>query len=74
MQISQIVDRTLLVVRWGTTTSGVARHALRQLLDVGAEVSVILSMVDLKLAASYGDPVAGAYKQFANYYGRSPGA
>jgi Mrp family chromosome partitioning ATPase/capsular polysaccharide biosynthesis protein len=68
MQMAWIAARTLLIVRWGSTIPRIARHALRQLVDGGAEVSVVLSMVDVRRAASYGDPVAGAYRELASYY------
>jgi Mrp family chromosome partitioning ATPase/capsular polysaccharide biosynthesis protein len=74
MQLSQIAERTLLIVRWGRTMPRIAYHALQQLLDVGAEVSVVLSMVDIRRAASHGDVIAGAYKGLKKYYGHYPGA
>jgi Mrp family chromosome partitioning ATPase len=68
--LSQLAQKTILVVKWGSTPPAIARHAATQLLESGgAEVGVLLSMVDAKRAAKYGDPVAGVYKKLASYYG-----
>jgi polysaccharide biosynthesis transport protein len=67
--LSQVVRKTILVVKWGSTSPTIARHALAQLLEAGgAETAVLLSMVDVKRAAKYGDALAGAYKQLGSYY------
>jgi polysaccharide biosynthesis transport protein len=69
--LSQIAQRTIFVVKWGSTPPAIARHAAMQLLESGgAEIGVLLSMVDAKRAAKFGDPVAGAYKKLESYYGR----
>lgn len=71
MLLSQLAQKTILVVKWGTTPPAIARHAATQLLESGGtEIGVLLSMVDAKRAAKYGDPVAGAYKKLESYYGR----
>ncbi len=70
MLLSQIAERTILVVKWGSTPPAIARHAATQLLESGStEIAVLLSMVNTKRAARYGDPVAGAYKRLGKYYG-----
>jgi hypothetical protein len=38
------------------------------LLEAGAETAAVLSMVDMKRAAKYGDPIAGMYKRLGGYY------
>ena len=67
MMLSQIAERTLLVVKWESTRTDVARHALRQLEEVGARVSVILSKVNPKRAGWYGDVVSSVYGQLEGY-------
>ncbi len=70
MLLSQIAQKVILVVKWGSTPPAIARHAAMQLLEAGgAETAVLLSMVDPKRAAKSGDVVAGAYKQLGKYYG-----
>jgi succinoglycan biosynthesis transport protein ExoP len=68
--LSQIAEKTLFVIRWGSTPPQIVRHAMTQLLDSGGpETAVLLSMVDVRRAARYGDIVAGAYKRLESYYG-----
>ena len=67
MMLSQIAEQTLLVVKWESTRTDVARHALRQLEEVGARVSVILSKVNPKRAGWYGDVVSSVYGQLEGY-------
>lgn len=74
MLLAQAADKTILVVKWRTTRAAVARHALRQLQESGAETSVVLSVVDVKRAAQYGDIAASVYKQLEGYYLQSPRA
>jgi Mrp family chromosome partitioning ATPase len=70
--LSQIAQKTILVVKWGTTPVAVAHRAATQLLESGgAELGVVLSMMDAKRAAKHGDPVARMYKKLNNYYGHS---
>ena len=69
MLLSQIAQKAILVVKWGSTPPAIVRHAAMQLLEAGgAEIAVLLSMVNTKRAAKYGDPVAGVYKQLGKYY------
>jgi hypothetical protein len=69
--LSQIAQKTILVVKWASTPPAVARRAAVQLLEsAGAEVAALLSMVNTKRAAKNGDPIAGVYKQLDSYYGR----
>lgn len=75
IDLSQIAKRTLLVVKWGSTGASVVRHALRQLREAGApDVAVLLSMMDVKRAASYGDALASTYKQLERYYSQRSSA
>jgi capsular exopolysaccharide synthesis family protein len=68
--LSQIAQKTVLVVKWGSTPAAVARRAATQLLEFGGtEVGVLLSMVDARRAAKAGDPVARLYKKLDGYYG-----
>jgi hypothetical protein len=69
--LSQIAQKTILVVKWASTPPAVARGAAIQLLEsAGAQVVALLSMVNTKRAAKNGDPIAGAYKELQSYYGR----
>jgi polysaccharide biosynthesis transport protein len=71
MLLSQIAQKTILVVKWGSTPPAIARHAAMQLLEAGAaEIGALMSMMDARRAAKYGDPVAGAYKKLKSYYER----
>jgi uncharacterized protein involved in exopolysaccharide biosynthesis/Mrp family chromosome partitioning ATPase len=68
--LSQLAQKAILVIKWGSTPPAVARHAASQLLETGgAEVAALLSMVNTKRAAKTGDPVAGVYKKIEVYYG-----
>ena len=63
--LSTLVDGTLLVVRAFKTTKDLARHALRALLDVGANVAgTVLNAVNLN---------RGEYKYSQYYYYRRDG-
>jgi Mrp family chromosome partitioning ATPase len=69
--LSQIAQKTILVVKWASTPPTVARRAAIQLLDsAGAEMVGLLSMVNTRHAARNGDPIAGAYRELRSYYGR----
>ena len=66
--LSRMAHETIFVAHWGRTPVKIARHALVQLLEAGADPAVVLSMVDLKRAAMYGDPAAIVYKRLEGYY------
>jgi tyrosine-protein kinase Etk/Wzc len=69
--LSQIAQKTILVVKWASTPPAVARRAAVQLLEsAGADVAALLSMVNTKRAAKNGDPIASVYKQLGGYYQR----
>lgn len=70
--LSQIAQKTILVVKWASTPPAVARRAAVQLLEsAGAEVAALLSMVNTKRAAKNGDSIAGVYRELGKtYYGR----
>lgn len=47
--LGQMVDTTVFVVRWGRASGEVVSVALKQLVEVGADVAgVVLSMVDMR--------------------------
>jgi polysaccharide biosynthesis transport protein len=63
--LSTLVDGTILVVRAFKTTKDLARHALRALLDVGANIAgTVLNAVNLN---------KGEYKYSQYYYYRQDG-
>lgn len=67
--LSQLAHKTILVIRWGRTGGQIVCHAARQLFDSGAaEVAAVLSMTDFRIAAKYGDAVAGTYSRMESYY------
>lgn len=67
--LSQIAQKTILVVKWASTPPAVARRAAVQLLQsAGAEMAALLSMVNTKVAARHGDPIAGVYKELSTDY------
>jgi polysaccharide biosynthesis transport protein len=68
LALSQLADKTVLAVRWGRTPVTVARHAVAQLLDSGAEIAAVLSMFDLQRSAKHGDVIAGTYQQLERYH------
>jgi succinoglycan biosynthesis transport protein ExoP len=69
MLLSQIAQKTILVVKWGSTPPAIARHAAMQLLEsTDTEIAALLSMVNIKRAARYGDPVAGMFRRLESYY------
>jgi Mrp family chromosome partitioning ATPase len=67
--LSQLAQKTILVVKWDSTPLELARDAVTELLGSGADIAIALSMVDMRRAAKYGDPRAAAYKRLKNYYG-----
>ena len=47
--LGQLVDTTVFVVRWGRVSGEAVSAALKQLVEVGADVAgVVLSMVDMR--------------------------
>jgi succinoglycan biosynthesis transport protein ExoP len=68
--LAQIAQKTIFVIRWGSTPPAIVHHALVQLSESGgSEPAALLSMVDLKRAARRGDVVAGVYQRLQGYYG-----
>jgi capsular exopolysaccharide synthesis family protein len=67
---ARLADKTLLVVRWGRTTPEVARLAIRQLIDAGADIAgVAISMVDVRRNAMYVNSDSEAFTgEFRRYY------
>jgi Mrp family chromosome partitioning ATPase len=67
--LAQSADRIVFIVRWGTTSQAIARHAVAQLDEfAGARAETLLSMVNMKRAAKYGDAAATVYRQLQKYY------
>jgi len=67
--MSRYVDQTLFVIRWARTRREHALHALKQLMDAGADVGgVLLSMVNTKKHANYSFADSGQYHMGPRYY------
>ena len=65
--LSRFVDRTVIVIRWGSTDRVAIGKCIKNLRDAGADVAgVVLSMVNVKKYASYGYADSG-YLQGAKY-------
>ena len=67
---SLLADRTLFVVRWGSTVASAAEDSVQALRDVGIEpAGAVISMVDIKRHAQYGYGDLGEYySQSQKYY------
>ena len=68
--LSQIVDETVFVARWGETPRDAAQNAVKQLRDFGAPIAgAVLSMVDTAKQAKYGYGDGGYYySRYSKYY------
>ena len=66
------VEKTIFVVRWEKTRRETVMSGLRQVLDAGADIAgVVLTQVDLKKQARYGQPDRGYqyyYDRHMKYY------
>jgi len=67
---SELVDATLLLVRWQETSADKSQNALKELDAVGARVAgAVLSQVDMKRQEQYGYASVGSYyKNYRKYY------
>ena len=67
---SELVDATLLLVRWQETSSDKSQNALKELDSVGARIAgAVLSQVDMKRQEQYGYAGVGSYyKNYRKYY------
>ncbi len=67
---SELVDATILLVRWQETTADKAQNALKELAAVNARIAgAILSQVDMKRQQQYGYAGIGSYyKNYRKYY------
>ncbi len=67
---SELVDATILLVRWQETSADKAQNALHELDSVNAKVAgVVLSQVDLQRQQQYGYVGVGSYyKNYRKYY------
>ncbi len=67
--LSDIVDATVLVARWGETKRNVVGMGVRQILSSGGNLAgIVLSQVDVQKNAMYGHPDSGAYSGALSYY------
>ncbi len=67
--LAHIVDRTILLVRWGHTPREVVQSALKQLLDTGAAIDgLVLTQVNMTKQAQYGYGEYGYYSNYAKHY------
>ena len=67
--LSSMVDKTVLVVRWGKTRRHVVSHTVNTLVGAGGQIAgIVLSMVDLKKYAYYGFGDSGHYYGKAKKY------
>ena len=68
--LSAMADQVVLVVKWGSTGRNAAKHAVRELVDAGAQLAgAVLTQVDVKRHArqGYGD-AALSYSKYSRYY------
>ena len=66
--IGRLMDKTLLVVRWGKTPRKVARAALEQMRRHGTDVAgVVLQQVDLDSYGRMGQGGSGYYYHYGRY-------
>ena len=67
---SELVDATLLLVRWQETSSDKSQNALKELEAVNARIAgAVLSQVDMKRQEQYGYAGVGSYyKNYRKYY------
>lgn len=68
--LARLADKTIFLVRWGKTRRSAANLALRQVLAAQADVAgALLTMVDLKSHATYGEADSGVYQgELKKYY------
>jgi capsular exopolysaccharide synthesis family protein len=67
--IARLADKTVFVVRWAETPRDVARLALRQLADGGADIAgVVISLVDIRRNQRFGfsdsESYGGVYRRY----------
>jgi succinoglycan biosynthesis transport protein ExoP len=68
--LSGLMDKVILLVRWGKTPKKAASAAARQLQDLGIEIDgVVMTQIDLKKQGYYGYGEYGYYSsQMKGYY------
>lgn len=70
--LARQVEKTIFVVRWEKTRRETVLSGLRQIIDAGADLAgVVLTQVDLKKQARYGQPDQGYqyyYDRHMKYY------
>lgn len=68
--LSQLVDSTVLVVRWAKTRRTLIKRAIKQIMGAGCEVGgIVLSRVDVKRHSQYGYGDSGFYTgSMGRYY------
>ena len=69
--VSRLVDKVVLVVRWGATPVPVLANTLKQMHKVGAPLAgSVLSQVDMAMHSKYGYGDYGYhYAKYGGYYG-----
>jgi Mrp family chromosome partitioning ATPase len=67
--LARAADKTVYLVRWGSTRRRNAAAGLKQIFQSGADVAgVVLSLVDAKKHAQYGFADSGLYHGKIKYY------
>lgn len=68
--LSELVDKTIYVVRWSHTPRKTVAAGIRQVAEAGGDLAgVVLSRVDVKKHAQYGYADSGAYSgEYGRYY------
>ncbi len=69
--VSQIVDTTVFVVRWASTSRETVQHAVEQLNGEGKLTGVVFNLVDERKAQRYGRQAQAHYSSnaaYARYY------
>jgi polysaccharide biosynthesis transport protein len=69
--VCRLVDKVVLVVRWGTTPAPVVANTLKQMRKIGAPLAgSVLSQVDMAMHGKYGYGDYGYhYSKYGGYYG-----
>ncbi len=67
--IASFADKTVFLIKWGSTKRHIASEGIRHFRMIGAEISgVVLTQIDLKKYASYEADYVGSYVGSGNLY------
>jgi succinoglycan biosynthesis transport protein ExoP len=72
--LSQMVDKTLYLIQWGSTRRHDAMMGIKQLIEAGADMAgVVLTRVNVRKHARYGYRDSGYYydEKYTKYYSNS---